>query len=82
MYVLKDILNRYGLRAKKSLGQNFILDTNLLHKIAKTALAGLQPAVVLEVGPGPGGLTQALLEQGVPRLVAIEKDDCCAQALQ
>ena len=82
MYVLKEILDRYELRAKKSLGQNFILDTHLLRKIARLALAGLQPSVVLEVGPGPGGLTQALLETGVPRLIAIEKDDCCAAALK
>ncbi len=82
MYILKDILNRYDLRAKKSLGQNFILDTNILNKIARLALAGISPPVVMEVGPGPGGLTHALLEQGVARLVAIEKDDRCAAALQ
>ncbi len=82
MYILKDILQKYNLQAKKSLGQNFILDGNLLHKIARTALVGLSPRVVLEVGPGPGGLTQALLEEGVKRLVAIEKDNRCALALQ
>ncbi len=82
MYILKDILQKYDLHAKKSLGQNFILDRNLLHKIARLALVGLSSPVVLEVGPGPGGLTQALLEEGVSRLIAIEKDDRCAQALQ
>ena len=81
MYVLKDVLQKYDLQAKKSLGQNFILDGNLLHKIARTALVGLSPSVVLEVGPGPGGLTQALLEEGVPRLVAVEKDRRCVAAL-
>lgn len=81
MYILKTILQKYELNAKKSLGQNFILDTNLLNKIARLSLCGLTPQVVLEVGPGPGGLTQALLQQGVSRLIAIEKDDRCAQAL-
>ena len=81
MYVLKDILSRYELNAKKSLGQNFILDTNLLHKIARLALSGVSYSCVLEIGSGPGGLTQALLEQGVKRLVAVEKDDRCAKAL-
>ena len=47
MYVLKDVLQKYDLQAKKSLGQNFILDGNLLHKIARTALVGLSPSVVL-----------------------------------
>jgi len=82
MYNLKDVLCRYELNAKKSLGQNFILDTNLLHKIARLALSGVPYSCVMEVGPGPGGLTQALLEQGVQRLVAIEKDDRCVKALE
>ncbi len=82
MYVLKDILKKYDLKAKKSLGQNFILDSNLLCKIARTALINLHPSVILEVGPGPGGLTQALLEQTNIQLVAIEKDDRCIKALQ
>lgn len=82
MYNLKDIIERYQLKAKKSLGQNFILDTNLLDKIARVALAGISPSIVLEVGPGPGGLTHALLKQEVPKLVAVEKDDICVQALQ
>lgn len=81
MYVLKDILQRYNLYTKKSLGQNFILDTNILNKIAKIALSGVHPACVLEVGPGPGGLTKALLEQNVPSLIAVEKDDRCVNAL-
>ncbi len=82
MYVLKDIIQKYELNAKKSLGQNFILDTNLLSKIAGMALMGVKYDALLEVGPGPGGLTQAILEQTTIPLNVIEKDDRCAKALQ
>lgn len=81
MYDLKQIIQKYELNAKKSLGQNFILDTNLLNKIAKTALAGVSFDSLLEVGPGPGGLTKALLELGDFQMTAIEKDERCAKAL-
>ena len=81
MYELKQIIQKYELNAKKSLGQNFILDTNLLTKMAKMALSGIKSPVILEVGPGPGGLTQALLEQSDKPLVAIEKDERCVRAL-
>ncbi len=81
MYDLKQIIQKYGLNAKKSLGQNFILDGNLLSKIARLSLAGVMHDQVLEVGPGPGGLTKALLEQGDFPITAIEKDDRCAKAL-
>ena len=81
MYNLKQIIQKYELNAKKSLGQNFILDENLLAKIAKLSLAGISHNQVLEVGPGPGGLTKALLEQGDFPITAIEKDDRCAKAL-
>ena len=81
MYVLKDIIQKYELNAKKSLGQNFILDTNLLAKIARMALAGVQYDALLEVGPGPGGLTQALLNEIKTPLYVIEKDDRCVRAL-
>ena len=81
MYDLKQIIQKYELNAKKSLGQNFILDANLLNKIARTALAGVSFDVLLEVGPGPGGLTKALLEQGDFQITAVEKDDRCAKAL-
>ncbi|MBO5997305.1 MAG: 16S rRNA (adenine(1518)-N(6)/adenine(1519)-N(6))-dimethyltransferase RsmA [Alphaproteobacteria bacterium] len=81
MYDLKQIIQKYELNAKKSLGQNFILDENLLVKIAKLSLAGVKHNQVLEVGPGPGGLTKALLEQGDFPITAIEKDDRCAKAL-
>lgn len=82
MYDLKQIIQKYELNAKKSLGQNFILDGNLLNKIARLSLAGVSFDVLLEVGPGPGGLTKALLEQGSFQMTAIEKDDRCAKALQ
>ena len=81
MYNLKQIIQKYELNAKKSLGQNFILDENLLAKIARLSLTGVEHDKVLEVGPGPGGLTKALLEQGDFPIVAIEKDDRCAKAL-
>lgn len=81
MYVLKQIIQKYELNAKKSLGQNFILDENLLAKIARLSLSGVAHNQVLEVGPGPGGLTKALLEQGDFPITAIEKDDRCAKAL-
>lgn len=81
MSTVKERVERFELNAKKTLGQNFILDTNLLTKMAKMALVGTHPKTVIEIGPGPGGLTQALLEQGVT-LTAIEKDARCIAVLQ
>ncbi|MEN3973757.1 16S rRNA (adenine(1518)-N(6)/adenine(1519)-N(6))-dimethyltransferase RsmA [Emcibacter sp. SYSU 3D8] len=76
---LRDVIARYGLAAKKSLGQNFLLDLNLTARIARGA--GVGPgSVVYEVGPGPGGLTRALLEAGAT-VIAVEKDDRCIEAL-
>jgi len=77
---LRDVIRRYGLSAKKSLGQNFLLDLNLTARIARAAgpLAG---ATVIEVGPGPGGLTRALLAEGAKRVIAIERDDRAMGAL-
>ena len=77
---LGQVIRRYGLEAKKSLGQNFILDLNLTRAIARTAgrLAGFS---VIEVGPGPGGLTRALLLEGAGRVIAIERDARCLPAL-
>src|SRR5262245_54201739 len=70
---LREVIRRYGLTARRSLGQNFLLDLNLTARIARAAgpLAGI---TVVEIGPGPGGLTRALLACGVPRVVAIERD--------
>jgi 16S rRNA (adenine1518-N6/adenine1519-N6)-dimethyltransferase len=68
------------LRAKKSLGQNFILDLNLTRKIARAA-GGLEGTTVVEVGPGPGGLTRALLLEGARRVIAVERDERCLPAL-
>lgn len=76
---LRDVIERYELGAKKSLGQHFLLDLNLTRKIARSATAGAGD-VVLEIGPGPGGLTRALLETGA-RVVAIERDHRCIEAL-
>ena len=77
---LRDVIERYGLAAKKSLGQNFILDLNLTTRIARTA-GDLADCDVIEVGPGPGGLTRAILAQGAKRVVAIERDERCLEAL-
>ena len=76
---LREVIARHGLSARKSLGQNFILDLNLTAKIAR--LAGDLSADVLEVGPGPGGLTRGLLAAGATRVVAVEKDARCLAAL-
>ena len=77
---LRDVIRDHGLRADKRLGQHFLLDTNLLARIV--GLAGdLADRTVLEVGPGPGGLTRALLESGAARIVAIERDPRCIAAL-
>jgi 16S rRNA (adenine1518-N6/adenine1519-N6)-dimethyltransferase len=77
---LRDVLERYGLKPQRRLGQNFLLDLNLTGRIARAA-GPLNGASVLEVGPGPGGLTRALLNEGAARVVAIERDDRCLAAL-
>lgn len=77
---LREVIARHGLVAKKSLGQNFLLDLNLTARIARTA-GDLAGSDILEVGPGPGGLTRGLLAEGARRVLAIEKDDRCLPAL-
>lgn len=71
---LRDVIARFGLAAKKSLGQNFLFDLNLTRRIARAA-APLEGFTVIEVGPGPGGLTRALLMEGASHVIAIERDD-------
>ena len=77
---LRDVIATHGLAAKKSLGQNFLLDLNLTAKIARLA-GDLSTSDVLEVGPGPGGLTRGLLAEGARKVLAIEKDPRCLPAL-
>jgi len=77
---LRDVIRRHGLSAQKSLGQNFLLDLNLTGRIAR-ASGPLEGVTVVEVGPGPGGLTRALLALGAKRVVAIERDRRCLEAL-
>ncbi|HVM81116.1 MAG TPA: 16S rRNA (adenine(1518)-N(6)/adenine(1519)-N(6))-dimethyltransferase RsmA [Stellaceae bacterium] len=78
---LREVIRRHGLAARKSLGQNFLLDLNLIARIARAA-APLEGVNVVEIGPGPGGLTRALLEQGAATVTAIERDERCVAALQ
>lgn len=78
---LRAVLAAHALDAKKALGQNFLLDLNLTQKIARTA-GDLEGAHVIEVGPGPGGLTRAILSLGVEKLTVIERDDRCLPALE
>lgn len=77
---LREVIRAHGLRARKSLGQNFLMDLNLTAKIARQA-GPLPECDVLEIGPGPGGLTRALLAQGARRVLAVEKDTRCLPAL-
>ncbi|MCG3266314.1 16S rRNA (adenine(1518)-N(6)/adenine(1519)-N(6))-dimethyltransferase RsmA [Yoonia sp. I 8.24] len=77
---LRDVIATHDLAAKKSLGQNFLLDLNLTAKIARLA-GDVSSADVLEIGPGPGGLTRGLLAEGARRVLAIEKDPRCMPAL-
>ncbi len=78
---LRTVIERFGLRADKRLGQHFLLDPQLLRRIAAAA-GDLTGRTVLEVGPGPGGLTRALLAAGAARVIAIERDPRCIEALQ
>lgn len=78
---LREVIRRHGLVAKKSLGQNFLLDLNLTARIARAA-EPLENITVLEIGPGPGGLTRALLALGARRVVAIERDQRAIGALE
>ncbi|WP_139167457.1 16S rRNA (adenine(1518)-N(6)/adenine(1519)-N(6))-dimethyltransferase RsmA [Kordiimonas lacus] len=77
---LRDVIREYDLRAKKSFGQNFLLDLNLTRKIARVP-GDISDSVVYEVGPGPGGLTRGLLAEGAKRVVAVEMDPRCLDAL-
>jgi len=77
---LREVIKAHGLSAEKSLGQNFLLDLNLTRRIARVA-APLDGHVILEVGPGPGGLTRAVLMEGADHVVAVERDRRCAPVL-
>ncbi len=77
---LREVIEKHGLAAKKALGQNFLLDLNLTSRIARTA-GNLEGYDIIEVGPGPGGLTRALLANGAEKVTAIERDARCLGAL-
>src|ERR1700754_1657612 len=77
---LREVIRRHALSARKSLGQNFLLDLNLTARIARAA-GPLEEATVIEVGPGPGGLTRALLALGARRVIAVERDQRALGAL-
>ncbi|WP_170418474.1 16S rRNA (adenine(1518)-N(6)/adenine(1519)-N(6))-dimethyltransferase RsmA [Ruegeria arenilitoris] len=78
---LREVIAKHQLSARKSLGQNFLLDLNLTAKIARQA-GDLSQCDVLEIGPGPGGLTRGLLAEGARKVVAVEKDTRCIAALE
>ena len=78
---LREVIRAAGLSAKKSLGQNFLLDLNLTRRIARSA-GPLEGVTVVEVGPGPGGLTRALLMEGAAKVIVIERDERCLAPLR
>lgn len=77
---LRDVINCFNLNAQKKFGQHFLLDLNLTAKIARAA-GDLNSCTVVEVGPGPGGLTRALLDSGAKKVIAIERDPRCVKAI-
>jgi 16S rRNA (adenine1518-N6/adenine1519-N6)-dimethyltransferase len=77
---LREVIGRHGLKAKRSLGQNFLLDLNLTARIARAA-GPFGGETIVEIGPGPGGLTRALLAQGAQRIIAVERDRRAIAAL-
>lgn len=78
---LREVIAEHGLSARKSLGQNFLFDFNLTRKIAR-ASGPLDRGTIYEVGPGPGGLTRALIAEGASRVIAVERDRRCIPALE
>jgi 16S rRNA (adenine1518-N6/adenine1519-N6)-dimethyltransferase len=78
---LRDVIRQHSLSARKSLGQNFLLDLNLTARIARAA-GPLEDATVIEIGPGPGGLTRALLALGARHVIAVERDERALPALE
>ncbi len=78
---LSDVIRRHQLSARKSLGQNFLLDLNLLTRIARAA-GPIENSTIVEIGPGPGGLTRALLALGAKRVIAVERDERAIPALE
>lgn len=78
---LRAVVARHGLAPKKSLGQNFLFDLNLTRRIARAA-GPLTDATIVEIGPGPGGLTRALLMEGARRVIAVERDARCIAAIE
>jgi 16S rRNA (adenine1518-N6/adenine1519-N6)-dimethyltransferase len=79
---LREVIAQHELAARKALGQNFLLDLNLTRKIARAAMPWTAAQAVIEIGPGPGGLTRALLLEGALRVIAVERDERCLAALQ
>src|ERR1700739_3261842 len=77
---LREVIRRHGLAARRSLGQNFLLDLNLTARIARAA-GPLEGVTIVEIGPGPGGLTRALLAQGAREVIAVERDARAVAAL-
>ena len=77
---LREVIARYGIRTRRQLGQHFLLDLNLCRRIVRAA-GDLAGKTVVEIGPGPGGLTRALLETGAARVIAVERDPRCIEAL-